>query len=87
MAALAGLASEEAFQVERFGFITTDDVAGIRELVIPFVTGRFQLVVCHGIHRLHRLEGDAGQHHGGDCDADGWPAGPASPRIMQRRSA
>jgi hypothetical protein len=55
--------------------------------VIPFVTGRFQLVVCHGIHRLHRLEGDAGQHHGGDCDADGWPAGPASPRIMQRRSA
>jgi len=22
-------------------------------------------------HRLHRLEGDAGQHHGGDCHVDG----------------
>jgi hypothetical protein len=57
----AGLAGEVALQFERFGFITADDVAGIRQLVIPFVTGRFRLVVCHGIHRLDRLEGDAGQ--------------------------
>jgi hypothetical protein len=38
-------------------------------LVIPFVTGRLQFgvstTVCHGIHRLHRLEGAARQHHGG----------------------
>jgi hypothetical protein len=87
----AGLAGEVALQVERFGFITADDVAGIRQLVIPFVTGRVQFgvstTVCHGIHRLHRLEGAAKQHHGGDCNADGWPAGSTSSWIMQRRLA
>jgi hypothetical protein len=43
MAVLAGHPGEVVLQAERLGFIMADDVAGIRQLVIPFVTGRFRL--------------------------------------------